>query len=494
MNPSALYTQNLSMLTDLYQLTMAYGYWKTGEADTEAVFNLFFRKHPFGGGYTIACGLSDAIDLIENLSFGQDDVEYLATLTGNDGEPLFERGFLEYLLEMEITCDVDAIPEGTVVFPHEPLIRVRGPLIQCQLLETALLTVVNFQTLIATKARRVADAAGGEPVLEFGLRRAQGIDGGLSASRAAYVGGVAATSNVLAGKLYGVPVAGTHAHSWVMCFDSEREAFEAYAEAMPNNCVFLVDTYDTIEGVKQAIEVGQALRERGHEMVGVRLDSGDLAYLSERARELLDAGGFPDAKVIASNSLDEHLIESLKTQGARIGVWGVGTKLSTSYDQAALGGVYKLSAVKRAGHDEWEDRVKLSEQAIKVSNPGVLQVRRYEVDGVFCGDLIYDERGELPEQPVMIDPMDMTRRKRMCDADATEDLLVPIFEAGQKVYEAPDVHAVRARAMAQLDKFHKGIKRFKHPHEYPSGLEQGLFEHKTALILRARGFDPEEAK
>ncbi len=491
MNPSALYTQNLSMLTDLYQLTMAYGYWKAGEADTEAVFNLFFRKPPFGGGYTIACGLTDAIDLIANLGFEDDDVAYLATLTGNDGKPLFESGFLDYLLEMKIECDVLAIPEGTVVFPHEPLLRLSGPLIQCQLLETALLTVVNFQTLIATKARRVADAAQGESVLEFGLRRAQGIDGGLSASRAAYIGGASATSNVLAGKLFGIPVAGTHAHSWVMCFDSEREAFEAYAGAMPNNCVFLVDTYDTVEGVRQAIEVGKQLRERGHEMVGVRLDSGDLAYLSIQARELLDAGGFPDAAVIASNGLDEHLIESLKTQGARISVWGVGTKLSTSYDQPALGGVYKLSAVRRAGRDEWEDRVKLSEQSIKVSNPGVLQVRRFERDGLFSGDLIYDERHPLPELPVMVDPMDMTRRKRLTAEDAGADLLVSVFEAGELVYDAPDVHAVRAHALTQLDKFHHGIKRFKHPHQYPTGLEKGLFEHKTAMILRARGFDEE---
>ena len=283
-----------ALLTDLYQLTMAGAYWKLGRAEDEAVFHLSFRRHPFGGEYTIAAGLSAAIDYLEGLQFEPDDLEYLSTLTGNDEKPLFDREFLSALADFRFCCDVDAIPEGTVVFPHEPLLRVRGPLLQGQLVETALLNSINFQTLIATKAARVCEAAAGDTVIEFGLRRAQGVDGGLSASRAAFIGGCAGTSNVLAGKLYGIPVLGTHAHSWVMCFDDELEAFEAYAAAMPNNCVFLVDTYDTLRGVERAIDVGRRLRRQGQSLVGVRLDSGDLASLSRQAREKLDAAGFEE--------------------------------------------------------------------------------------------------------------------------------------------------------------------------------------------------------
>ncbi|MDA1229657.1 MAG: nicotinate phosphoribosyltransferase, partial [Planctomycetota bacterium] len=343
---------SLSLLTDLYQLTMAYGYWQQGKAEQQAVFHLFFRSNPFKGGFVIAAGLEPALEFIRPFRFKPDDVAFLATITGNDNQPLFEPAFLEYLGQLELTLDIDAIPEGTVVFPHAPLLRVRGPILQCQLLETALLNIINFQSLIATKAARIVMAAQSDPVLEFGLRRAQGIDGALAASRAAYIGGCAATSNVLAGKRFGIPVKGTHAHSWVMSFDTELESFSAYAEAMPNNCVFLVDTYDTLEGIRNAITVGNRLRDSGHSMVGIRLDSGDLAWLSIEARKLLDAGGFQDAAIVASNDLDERLIASLKQQGATIGVWGVGTKLVTAYDQPALGGVYKLGAMMDAA-GEW---------------------------------------------------------------------------------------------------------------------------------------------
>ncbi|HEX8833371.1 MAG TPA: nicotinate phosphoribosyltransferase, partial [Abditibacteriaceae bacterium] len=366
---------NLALLTDLYQLTMAYGYWKNRVADREAVFHLTFRKNPFAGGFSIACGLQPALEYLQNLKFDETDLEYLATLRGNDQKLLFDRAFLDYLRDMEWQIDVDAIEEGTVVFPHEPLMRVQGPMLQCQLVETALLNILNFQTLIATKAARVCLAARGEDVLEFGSRRAQGIDGALSASRAAYIGGCAATSNVLAGKLFDIPVKGTHAHSWVMLFDDELESFKAYAKAMPNNCVFLVDTYNTLDGVRHAVQVGQWLRPLGHRLAGIRLDSGDLAYLSIEARRILDEAGFTEVPIVASNDLDEHLIASLKEQGARIAVWGVGTRLVTGGDQAALGGVYKLSAVREG--DGWKTKIKLSEQAIKVSNPGIQQVRRY---------------------------------------------------------------------------------------------------------------------
>ncbi len=481
-----LYRHSLALLTDLYQLTMAYGYWKTGVAEREAVFNLTFRKNPFLGGYSIACGLALVVDFLEQFRFERDDVDYLATLTGADGKPLFEPGFLDYLLALRFQCDVDAFTEGTVVFPHEPLIRVRGPMSQCQLIETPLLNLINFQTLIATKSARVVQAARGEPVLEFGLRRAQGIDGGLAASRAAFVGGASATSNVLAGKLFGIPVKGTHAHSWVMSFDDEPAAFQAYAKAMPNNCVFLVDTYDTLEGVRRAVETGRWLRSQGHEMLGVRLDSGDLAYLSIEARKILDEGGFPKASIVASNDLDEHLIESLKQQGATINVWGVGTKLVTAYDQPALGGVYKLAAVRKPG-EPWQYKVKLSEQAIKVSNPGIQQIRRYVADGECKADLIYDEELGIAETPTMIDPMDFTRRKTIPRGTSYSDLLVPIFRAGKRVYDPPALVESRKRAIEQLALFHGGVKRFANPHKYPVGLESRLHDLKTELILKARG-------
>jgi len=306
-----IYRPSPALLTDLYELTMAEGYWRLGRDRRRAAFCLIFRRHPFGGGYTLAAGLAYAIDAVERFKFDDSDLAYLATLTGNDGRALFAEPFLRRLRDMSFEIDLDAAPEGTVVFPHEPLVRVTGPILQCQILESALLNIINFQSLIATKAARVCRATGGGPVLEFGLRRAQGVDGALAAARAAYVGGAAATSNVLAGKLFDIPVRGTHAHSWVMSFDDEAEAFDAYARAMPNNCVFLVDTYDTLAGVREAIDCGRRLRREGHEMVGVRLDSGDLADLSRRARVLLDEAGFPDARIVGSGDLDEHVIEDL---------------------------------------------------------------------------------------------------------------------------------------------------------------------------------------
>ncbi len=475
-----------ALLTDLYQLTMAYGYWKTGRSEHESVFHLFFRKAPFGGGYTIAAGLEPVIEWLQAFRFAPDDLAYLATLTGNDEKPLFEPAFLDYLGLLRLSLDIDAIPEGTVVFPHQPLIRVRGPILQGQLLETALLCLVNFNTLIATKAARICAAARGEPVLEFGLRRAQGLDGAVSASRAAHVGGCASTSNVLAGKRYGIPVRGTHAHSWVMSFDDELEAFEAYAKAMPNNCVFLVDTYDTLDGVRHAITVGIKLRERGYEMVGIRLDSGDLAWLSIEARKLLDDAGFPKAAIVASNDLDERTIASIKDQGGKVSVWGVGTKLVTAFDQPALGGVYKLAAIREPG-GVWKPRVKLSEQAIKVSNPGIQNVRRFTKDGEAIGDVIWDELHPAPGQWTMVDPADHTRSKVMPAQAESHDLLVPVLRNGGLVYHRPLLIDIRARTQTQLGSFHAGIKRLDNPHLYPVGLEEGLNERKTDLILQARG-------
>ncbi len=474
---------------------MAYGYWKAGSsghplADREAVFHLTFRRSPFQGGFTIAAGLDTAIDYLEQWRFSEADTEYLATLTGNDGRPLFDAAFLDFLRKLEPACDIDAIPEGTVVFPQEPLIRVRGPLLQAQLLETALLNIINFQTLIATKAARLVLAAQGEPVLEFGLRRAQGIDGALSASRAAYIGGCDATSNVLAGKLFGIPVRGTHAHSWVMCHDDELTAFREYARVMPNNCLFLVDTFDTLQGVRHAVAVGQELRKSGHEMIGIRLDSGDLASLSIEARRILDEGGFPKAAIIASNDLDERIVETLKQQGAKINVWGVGTRLVTGCDDPALGGVYKLSAIRQPG-GPWQYKVKLSEQTAKVSTPGVLQVRRWlDDDRKPLADAIFDESAPFDGRMTIVDALDMTRRRTIPDGAASEDLLVPVFRCGRKVLQPPDLASIRHRAAEQLASFPSGVKRFANPHEYFVGLERGLHDRKTRLILQERGFDP----
>jgi len=476
---------NTPLLTDLYQLTMAAGYWKCGKAEQEAVFHLFFRKLPFSGGYAIAAGLGSVVEWLQGFRFAKEELEYLATLPGRDGKALYERGFIDYLGEMRWQCDVDAIPEGTVVFPHEPLIRVRGPLVQAQLVETALLNLVNFQTLIATKAARVCEAAQGEPVLEFGLRRAQGPDGAVMASRAAFIGGAVATSNVLAGMRHGIPVRGTHAHSWVMSFESEMEAFEAYADALPNNCVFLVDTYDTLEGVRHAVEVGKRLRQRGHALAGVRLDSGDLAWLSIEARRILDEGGFPKAAIVASNDLDEHLIESLKHQGAKISVWGVGTQMVTGGSQPALGGVYKLGAIRNAA-GKWEPRIKLSEQAVKVSNPGIQQVRRFTLDGEFRGDAIFDEEHGLTEPVTIVHPSDGTRTKTMPDGASTEDLLQPVYRGGKLVAELPSLPQIQQRAREQLTKLHTTVKRLQHPHAYPAGVERTLHERKLELMRRAK--------
>lgn len=436
-----LYRTKLSLLTDLYQITMAYGYWEQKIYDRPAVFHLFFRKNPFKGNYAIACGLQLVIDYLQSLKFERDDIQYLAQLKGADGQTLFDESFLNYLQRLEFSCDVDAIPEGTVVFPNEPLIRVKGPLLQAQLIETALLNLVNFSTLIATKSSRIVAAAAGDAVLEFGLRRAQGIDGGVSASRAAYIGGCTATSNLLAGRLYDIPVKGTHAHSWIMAYEEEQQAFDEYAQVLPNNCIFLVDTYDTLEGVKKAIRTGNKLREKGHDLLGIRLDSGDLTALSIAARALLDEAGFPNAQIVASNNLDEYAIARLKKSGARIDVWGVGTRLATASDQPALGGVYKLAALADATGN-WSYKIKRSEQRIKTSNPGIQQVRRRYRQGKIVGDLIYDPFIQAGANP--------TAENWEMDFDREEDLLVPVFEKGKLVYASPNINDIRQRTNAQL--------------------------------------------
>lgn len=478
-------SQSLALLTDFYEITMAYAYWKSGLDKKEAVFHLFFRKNPFGGGYTISSGLEAVIEYLKNFRFDPSDLAYLAALRGSDDKLLFEPQFFDYLAKMKFSCDIDAIPEGNLVFPYEPLVRVQGPLIQCQLLEGPLLNLINFPTLIATKAARICTAAGKDPVIEFGLRRAQGIDGSLTASRSAYIGGCVATSNVLAGKMFGIPVRGTHSHSWIMTFDDESAAFQTYAEQLPNDCIFLVDTYNTIEGVKKAIEVGKWLRQHGKKMVGIRLDSGDLAFLSIKSRALLDAEGFQDAKILASNELDETIISELKRQGACINIWAVGTNLVTAGNQPALDGVYKLSAIRDPG-ENWKYKLKLSEQMIKVSNPGILQVKRYLNKDNYVADAIYDIHHGIEAGASIVDPLDPTRLKVLNKNWTAYDLLIPIFKKGECVYQKPPLTEIRASTQRELDKLHSGIKRFIHPHEYTVGMEKSLYDLKVNLIRNIR--------
>lgn len=473
--------RSLALLTDLYQLTMAAGYLREGLADSEAVFCQYFRKAPFGGSFAIAAGLGTVLEWLAELRFREDDLEYLASLEGAGGAPLFDAEFLDYLGRLEFSCDVVAVAEGSVVFAHEPLLRVRGPLLQCQIVETALLNIVNFQTLVATKAARVCLAAGDDPVLEFGLRRAQGIDGGLSASRAAYIGGCAATSNVLAGKLHGIPVRGTHGHSWVLAFGDEREAFEAFARAMPHNCVLLVDTFDTPEGVRNAIEVGLSMREAGARLAGIRLDSGDLAGLSVMARALLDEAGLQDTAIVASNDLDEDSIAALKQGGAKVGIWGVGTSIASSGGQSALGGVYKLTLL-RDSSGEWQPRAKRSEDPDKSTLPGMLQVRRYTVGDSLDADLIYDEsdppRGSWSGVTLA---SGATERKRMFEG-THRDLLRTVVSGGQILASGEPLDAARQRCRSELSMLPDDLTGPRSGSVAPVWLEEGVRRRKLAML------------
>ena len=478
-----LYRHSLGLVTDLYQLTMAAGYWQHGLADREAVFYLSFRELPFANGFAVSCGLSQLVQWLQAFRFTSDDLDYLRSLTGNDDQRLFGDDFLGYLVDLKLTCDLDAVTEGTVVFPREPLLRIQGPLLQGQLVETALLTIMNFQTLVATKSARVCQAAQGDRVMEFGLRRAQGMDGGISASRAAYVGGCHSTSNLMAGKMYGIPVSGTHSHSWVLAFEQEQQAFDAYAETMPNNCVLLVDTYDTLEGIKRAITVARKMQQAGRRLMGIRLDSGDLASLSCQARTLLDEAGFSDVAVIASNDLDEYAITRLKEEGAAISVWGVGTRLATAYDQPALGGVYKLSALRDAD-GEWQNLLKRSDDPLKATDPGILQVRRYYNESLMTADVMYDLRYG-PDRLETSCSIETGKQGETNPTDHAEDLLVPVLRAGKLVYEFPNLSDTRQRTSDQLAMLRKEVARLQSPAEYPIRMESRLYQERLELLAKA---------
>lgn len=470
-----------ALLTDLYQLTMAYGYWKSGIANKECVFHLFFRRPPFNGGFTVAAGLQLVIEFLENFRFTESDLHYLSSLKIGSKPGFFSKDFLDYLSQLKFSCDVDAVPEGTIVFADEPILRIQGPIIECQLLESCLLNLLNFSTLIATKATRICLAAEGDSVIEFGLRRAQGMNGALTASRAAYIGGCEATSNVLAGKLYDIPVKGTHSHSWIMAFETELDSFQTYAEHLPENTIFLVDTYNTIEGIKKAIEVGKLLQSRGQKLLGIRLDSGDLAQLSIQGRRLLDDAGMVDALIVASNELDETSIGDLKHQGARIDVWGVGTHLVTAKSNPALDGVYKLSAIRNPG-GEWIYKLKLSEQLIKTSNPGILQIKRFSSKEGNKMDLIYDIFTGISDNSCSMDISNDATTTQIDPNLIGVDLLVPIFRQGKRVYDSPSIHDIRKKTQDELNQFPTGIKQLSNPLRYQIGMEKNLFDIKTKLI------------
>lgn len=478
-----------ALLTDLYELTMAEGYLRSGWAERRAVFSLAFRHNPFRGAYAVACGLSRCLSALEGLAFSEADVTYLARLRGPDGAPLFGPALLDWARGFRVRVDVDAVPEGTLVFAGEPLLRVTGPLAEAQLLEPLCLNFLNFETLIATKAARVCEAARGKPVLEFGLRRAQGTDGALGASRAAYVGGCEATSNALAGRLFDIPVRGTHAHSWVMAMGDEERAFRVYLETRPSDGVLLVDTYDTLGGVERAISAAQALRERGIDLRGVRLDSGDLDALSRAARCRLDEAGLRDVRILASGDLDEYAIERLVSAGAPIDAWGVGTRLATAFDQPALDGVYKLTAIEVEGR--FEPRLKLSDSGEKGSLPGIVGARRYADDGEHAFDVLYDELQEVGGAA----PREGPFRLRRADGEPfepgsvppfSEPLLVPVLRGGRVVYDAPSAESARRRTLEQLSRLAPRYRRLTDPETYPVVFDERLVERRARLQAEIR--------
>ncbi len=477
--------QNLTLLTDLYELTMMQGYFQHKDQNETVIFDAFYRANPGEGGYSVAAGLEQVIQYIKELHFSEEDIEYLA------GLGIFGRDFLDYLKDFKFTGDIYAIPEGSVIFPREPLIKVIAPIMQAQLIETAILNIINHQSLIATKAARVCYAARGDGIMEFGLRRAQGPDAGTYGARAAVIGGCIGTSNVLCGRLFDVPVKGTHAHSWIMSFPDEYTAFKTYAEMYPSACILLVDTYDTLKsGVPNAIRVFKEMREAGVPLTfyGIRLDSGDLAYLSKKARKMLDAAGFPDAVISASNDLDEFLIDSLKVQGAAITSWGVGTNLITSKDCPSFGGVYKLAAIMdKDGH--FIPKIKLSENSEKVTNPGNKTIYRiYEKEsGKIKADLIClaDETFDENEPLLLFDPLEPWKKTKLSGGSYTmREIMIPVFRNGECCYESPKVMDIREYCRKELDTLWDETRRLVNPHKVYVDLSKKLYDMKIELLDR----------
>ena len=477
--------RNLTLLTDLYELTMMQGYFRNAHANANVIFDAFYRKNPDGNGFAISCGLEQIIELIENLHFSKEDIDYLDSLN------IFDKDFLEYLADFKFTGDVYAIPEGNLMFPREPVVKIKAPIMQAQLLETALLNIINHQSLIATKAYRVVHAAKGDGVMEFGLRRAQGPDAGIYGARAAMIAGCVGTSNVLAGQMFNVPVMGTHAHSWIMSFDDELTAFREYAKLYPDACILLVDTYDTLkQGIPNAIKVFKEMRAAGisSKKYGIRMDSGDLAYLSKKAKKMLDAEGFTDAVISASNDLDEYLISDLKNQGATINSWGVGTNLITSKDNPSFGGVYKLAAIMDKETGRYIPKIKLSENAEKITNPGDKVIYRvYDKEsGKLFADLIalidevYDENEDL----LLFDPIETWKKTLLKAGTYTiKPLMIPVFINGECVYkDRPTVMEIQQVFKNELETLWDESKRLVNPHEIHIDLSQKLWDLKKKLL------------
>ena len=473
--------KNLTLMTDLYELTMMQGYFKEGK-NNPVVFDVFYRNNPCGGGYAICAGLSQVIDYINNLRFSEDDISYLRSLK------IFDDDFLSYLSDFKFSGSIYAIPEGSVIFPREPLIKVVAPIIEAQLLETAILNIINHQSLIATKASRVCIAAGDGAVMEFGLRRAQGPDAGIYGARAAMIGGCAGTSNVLTGKMFDVPVMGTHAHSWIMSFPDELSAFRAYAKYYPTACTLLVDTYDTLRsGVPNAIKVFNELKKSGiNGKIGIRLDSGDLAYLSKKARKMLDDAGFPEATICGSCDLDEYIISDLRKQGCKIDSWGVGTNLITSSDCPSFGGVYKLAAIMNDS-GVWEAKIKRSENTEKVTNPGNKNILRIydKKNGKLIGDLLtlYDEKYDETDELTLFDPIYTWKKTVLAGGSyKIRNLLITVFEDGKLVYEAPELKDICQNCKDELATLWDETKRLVNPHEVYVDLSSKLYDLKNKLL------------
>lgn len=474
--------RNLTLLTDLYELTMMQGYYEKGQNEN-VIFDVFFRQNPCNNGYSVCAGLDQVIDYIKNLHFTYDDVDYLR------GLGIFKEDFLHYLSGFHFSGDIYAIPEGTVVFPKEPLLKVVAPIMEAQLVETAILNIINHQSLIATKTSRIVFAANGDGIMEFGLRRAQGPDAGLYGARAAMIGGCVGTSNVLAGQMFDVPVMGTHAHSWIMSFPDEYTAFKTYAEMYPDNCTLLVDTYDTLKsGVPNAIRVFQEFKDAGKPLIkyGIRLDSGDLAYLSKEARKMLDEAGFPEATICASNDLDEFLLHDLKMQGAAIDSWGVGTNLITSKDCPSFGGVYKLAAIQNE-EGEFVPKIKISENTEKITNPGNKTIYRiYEkASGKIKADLICfaDEVIDPKQNLLLFDPMDTWKKTKLAGGTYTvREILLPIFKSGECLYKSPTLKEIAAYCREEKDTLWDETKRLFYPHRVYVDLSQKLYAVKQSLL------------
>lgn len=486
--------RNLTLLTDLYELTMMQGYFENEDVNQTVIFDMFYRNNPEGNGYAICAGLEQLIDYVKNLHFTEDEIDYLKSLG------IFKPAFLAYLRDFRFTGDIYAIPEGTVIFPREPLVKVIAPIMQAQLIETALLNIINHQSLIATKTARIVRAAQGDGVMEFGCRRAQGPDAAIYGARAAIIAGCVGTSNVLCGQMFHVPVSGTHAHSWIMSFPDELSAFRAYAKLYPDACILLIDTYDTLDsGLPHAIQVFKELREQGihPKRYGIRMDSGDLAYLSKKVKAALDAEGFTDAIISASNDLDEGLIGSLKAQGATINSWGVGTNLITSKDCPAFGGVYKLAAIWNEPEQRFEPKIKISENAEKITNPGDKKIYRiYDAQGMIVADLIAlaDEEFSSKDPLLLFDPIETWKKTLLPGGSySMRELLVPVFRKGDCVYESPSVKEIQNICRWELNTLWEESKRFEYPHQTYVDLSRKLWNLKNNLLERYQTGATEQA-